>query len=557
MAFQAETFQVQGDHMGMDTKPTLYRRIITGVQNKLALAVKDAPALKAFFSQRSPYMRNLWVYNAEKTLGALGPERDYLIDVPSVRSRGRQFSLDNEVAQMIIKSMEEWVIGNGLTLSSEPNDKVLKQEGITIDAQQFSDEVEARISVLKEMRETSYSGTRNFSQEEKRAFTASNNGGAVLCILRVVKGIVNVEVIDGIHIKHPAAGTDFNPTMLEGGNRICNGIELSPSGEHIAYWVLTHNYEYDRIVAKSQITGLKTAFLYGGIDAGLDNTMPIPILAGLFQTLQQMDDYKTTTLASAKSQNDIAYQVTTELGGNDVNVLGDELARAQSWSPNSDVPRDINGQAVADKVRIETGKESFALGVGQEIKPLAKNEAELYFEAFWKTLFECVCAAAGMPPNVVIKRFDTSFSSARAAIKDWQHSLFLKRYTAGIGFNQPWFELQLHIDILLGKISAPGYLKAFSENNIIALAAYRRTRWVGDNVPEIDELKEVKAMREALGTSFDHVPLISMREASQNLGYKDQTMSIKDSGEDLKSAASNGFKPAETAKPKEPGAPLD
>lgn len=524
-------------------KPTLYARATTAIKNRLALAVKDAPALKAFFSQRSPYMRNLWVMNGEKNLGALGPERDYLIDVPSYRSRGKQFSLDNEVAQMIIKSMEEWVIGNGLKLESEPNAKVLAQEGVTINAQTFSDEVEARTSVLKEMRETSYSGMRNFSQEEKRAFTASNNGGAILCVWRVVKGIANVELIDGIHIRHFAGGTDYNPTMLEDGNRICNGIELTPSGEHVAYWVINHQYENIRIVAKSKRTGLRMAALYGGMDVGLDNTMPIPILGGLFQTLQQMDDYKTATLQSAKTQNDLAFQVTTEIGGNDVNVLGDEISRARGYTPGNDIAHDNNGTAIADKVFTETGKNTYALGVGQEIKTLAKNEAELYFEAFWKTLFECVCAAAGMPPNVVLKRFDTSFSSARAAIKDWQHSLFLKRYIAGLGFNQPWFELQLHTDILLGKISAPGYLRAFSEGNTVALAAYRQARWVGDNVPEIDELKEVNAMRAALGPSFDHVPLLSPRAASQNLGYKEFNTGIVDSGEDLKSSEKSGLKP--------------
>lgn len=532
-------------------KPNLYRRAIIGLQNKLAIAVKDAPALKAFFSQRSPYMRNLWVMNGEKNLGALGPERDYLLDIPSYRSRGKQFSLDNEVAQMIIKSMEEWVIGNGLKLESEPNAKVLKQEGITLNVQEFTDNIEARISVLKEARETSYSKMRNFSQEEKRAFTASNNGGAILVIFRIVKGIVNVELIDGIHIRHMAGGTDFNPTMLDNGNRVCNGIELSPSGEHVAYWIINHQYENVRIVAKSKSTGLRVAVLYGGMDCGLDNTMPIPILAGLFQTLQQMDDYKTTTLQSAKSQNDIAYQVTTQIGGNDVNPVGDVIARGQNWTPNSDIPHDNFGQPMADKVRVETGKETFLLGVGQEIKTLAKNEAELYFEAFWKTLFECVCAAAGMPPNVVLKRFDTSFSSARAAIKDWQHSLFLKRYTAGLGFNQPWYELQLDVDIRLGKISAPGYLKAFSEGNSIVLAAYRKARWVGDNVPEIDEKKEVEAMRAALGPSYDHVPLLSIRKATEMLGYPEFSTGIVDSGEDLKAAADQGLKPIEIPKTKD------
>jgi len=531
-------------------KMNIFKRATGYIQNKVADFAMKSPKAKAFFNQRNAYLRNLWVFNGEKNLGELGPEREYFLDLQSFRARGKQFSLDNEVAQMIIKSMEEWVIGNGLKLECEPNTTVLKQEGITINVQEFSDSVEARYTTLKESKETSYSRMRNLSQEEVRAFTASNNGGGILVVLRVKNGIVNYELIDGAHVRHPAGGNDLNPTLLNDGIRITNGIEISGSGEHIAFWVLTANYEYLRIPAKSASTGLVTAFMYGGLDAGLDNTRTVPILAGLFQTLQQMDSYKVETLGSAKSQNSVAYQLVTEVGGNDVNPLGDVIARAQDWIPNQDVPHDINGVAMANKVAAETGKNAYALGVGQKFEPLAKNEAELYFEQFWRTLFECVCAASGMPPNVVLKRFDTSFSSARAAIKDWQHSLLLKRYKHGLGFLQPGYELQLHLDILLGKISAPGYLQAFGQKNTIVLAAYRKTRWVGDNVPEIDELKEVKAMREALGTSFDHVPLLSPRAASESLGYKDFKTGILDSGSDMKDAESNGMKPAEVVKPK-------
>ncbi len=515
----------------------------TAIRNKIADFVIRSPKAKAFFSMRSPYIRNMFVMNGEKTMGELGPERDYLVDFASYRSRGKQFALDNEVAQMIIKSMEEWVIGNGLKLECEPNMLVLQSEGITIDVQKFSDLVEARIGVLKENNETVYNRMRNWSQEESRAFTQSNNGGGILVVLRVRNGIVCYEIIDGSHIRHPSGGTDLNPTLLPDGKRIQNGIEMNAAGEHVAFWVVEANYEYKRIPARSASTGLKMAFMYGGIDYTIDSTLTLPVLGGLFQTLQQMDDYKTATLGSAKSQNSIAYQVETEIGGNDVNLLGDTITRAQNYIPNEDIPHDNNGVALADKVAAETGKNVFANGVGQKITPVEKNEAELYFEAFWKTLFECVCAAAGMPPNVVLKRFDTSFSSARAAIKDWAHSLGLKRYKHGLGFNQPGYELQLHLDILTGKIQAPGYLKAFSQDNTIVLGAYRQARWVGDNVPEIDEKKEVDAMRAALGPAFDHVPLLSPRKAADNLGYGAWKTSIVDSGEDLKDAEKQGIKP--------------
>lgn len=518
----------------------------------LVAKIKDAFSAfrspKAFFSQRQNYLRNLWIFNGEKNLGELGPERDYYVDYQSFRARGKQFFLDNEVAQMIINSMVDWVIGNGLKLECEPNEMVLKAEGIDLDVQKFSDTVEAYYSVRKELKESTLSRMRNLSEEERRAFTNANNGGGILVVLRVRNNIVNYEIIDGSHVRHYSGGSDLNPTLIPGG-RIQNGIEMSDSGEHLGFWVQDNNYNYYRIAAKSPSTGLTMAFMYGGNDYTIDNSRTLPVLAGLFQTLQQMDDYKTATLGSAKSQNAIAYQVTTEVGGDNQDVLSNITALAQNWDPNGPVPHDNYGQAMADKVAAETGKLAFAPGEGQKISPVEKNEMELYFKDFWNTLFECVCAAAGMPPNVVLKRFDTSFSSARAAIKDWAHSLLLKRYKHGMGFLQPGYELQLHLDILTGKVEAPGYLKAFREDNQIVLGAYRMTRWIGDNVPEIDEKKEVDAQRALLGSAFDHIPLTSPRRAAETLGLGSFKNNAREAGIDMKDAESNGLKPEPVAVP--------
>ncbi len=512
-------------------------------------AFKSTPPIKAFYSMRAPIFQNFWPYAGEKTLGELGPSRDYFVDYASFRSRGKQFYLDNEVAQMIINAMSDWVIGNGLRLEAEPNEIVLKSEGISINVQEWSDQVEARYSILKEQKETTFSRMRNLSEEESRAFTNGNNCGGILVVLRVRNAIVNYEIIDGSHVRHPAGGSDLNPTLLPGGLRIQNGIELNDAGEHIAFWVMRANWEYVRIPAKSASSGFTTAFMYGGRDYMIDNSRTLPILAGLFQTLQQMDDYKTATLGSAKAQNDQALQLVTDVNGDNNNVFGETIARAADFDPNGQIPHDNFGQTMANKVAVETGKNVYVPSNGQRLEPIAKNEAELYFEQFWRTLFECACAAAGMPPNVVLKRFDTSFSSARAAIKDWAHSLLLKRYKHGLGFLQPGYELQLHLDILTGKIQAPGYLIAFKQNDIAILGAYRKTRWVGDNVPEIDELKEVKAVREALGTAFDHVPLISVKNATEGLNFGNSKNNIIDNGEVLKQAEAAGIKPVEKKDP--------
>lgn len=501
--------------------------------------------LQAFYSQRNAYLRNMYAFNGEKNLGGIGVPRDYLLDHETLRSRGNQFYMDNEVVQIIVNRMADWTIGNGLKLECEPNELILQSEGIKLDIQRFSDLVEARINTLGESRETTYSRMRNRNQEERRGFISSSNGGGILVVLRLRNGVVNYELIDGSHVRHFAGGTDLNPTLLSDSSRICNGIEMDNAGKHIAYYVYNASYEYQRILARSLSTGLTMAFMYGGSDTYIDVTRTIPILSGLFQTLSQMDEYKGETLKSAKEQNAIAYQAVPELKASGENVFSGIVAGALDVGANDGtLAVDSQLTAIADKVAVSTGSKAFAMPPGTEIKPLGKNEAELYFKDFWSTLFEVACAAAGMPPNVALQRFDTSFSSARAAIKDWEHSLLLKRYSHGTNFLQPGYELQLHVDILTGKIQAPGYLTAFRDGNELVLAAYRQTRWVGDNVPHIDPVKEVQAEREKLGTAMAHVPLTTQKKATEALNGGSSKLNTIDAGNELKDCETNGIKPA-------------
>lgn len=515
---------------------------IENVYSELSKTDKTQKEANAYYSQRNGAVRNLFVFNGEKNLGELGIPKDYLIDNISLRSRGMQAYLENEVVQIIVNRMVAWVIGNGLKLESEPNQLVLNSEGIEIDVQDFSDRVEARYSLMKEMRESVYSRMKNLSMLETTAFVNAFNGGDVLVVLRLRNGIVNYELVDGVHLRAPYGGTDLNPLNLDNGNHIVNGVEMDDTGQHIAYWVQKADYSFERIKCKSDLTGLMMAFLYGGMEYMIDNTRCIPVLSGLLQTVTQMDEYKTATLGSAKEQNSVAYQATYDVKSTGENVFIRNLATAQDASANDGfVPVDSQLKEMANTVSVSTGKQAFAMPPGSELKPLNKNEAELYFDPFWRTLFEVVCAAAGIPPNVALQRFDTSFSSARAAIKDWEHSLLLKRYKHGLTFLQPGYEFQLHVDILTGKIQAPGYLKAYRKENILVLAAYRAARWVGDNVPHIDPVKEVEAERAKLGLLGGNVPLTTIKKATEVLNGGSSKSNIQDFSAELEFAKAEGL----------------
>lgn len=541
-------------------KLTVFQRLIIVAKKRLRISknISVNPYMKGmpadFFSQRTTINRHTYIYNGEKNLGELGPSKDYILDYGSLSSRGPQMYLDNPFVQIIINRMAAWVIGNGLRLESMPNKIVLESEGIKINVQEFSDKYEARYSLLKEMKESSFSKMKCLSELETTAFVNSSNLGDVLVILRVQNGIVNYEIIDGAHVRSQYYGTDMNPNILENGNRIMNGVEMDNSGEHIAYWVQRQDYTYKRIPAKSPSTGLTVAFLYGGLEYRIDNSRSIPLLSGLFEIANQMSEYVSETLASAKEQNKVSFQVVYDKASSGESIFGGPTAlmNARDGIDDGTIPVDSNLEHVAGTVQASTGKKAITNAPGGEVKPLQKNESELYFDPFVNTLFKFLAAAAGIPPDVAMQNFGGSFSSARAAIKDFEHSLIIKRYKHGKRFLQPGYELQFHVDVLNGKINAPGYLKAFQENNAVVLAAYRSARWVGDNVPHIDPLKEVNAERAKLGTAGAHIPLTTAQKSTEVLNGGSAKNNTVDLGIELKECDANGIDPADTMKQPKP-----
>jgi len=272
-------------------------------------------------------------------------------------------------------------------------------------------------------------------------------------------------------------GTDWNPQVLANGNRIMNGVEMNEMGEHIAYHVQNADLSFSRILARNPTTGMKVAYLVGGLEYRLDNSRCIPALSGLFETLAKMDRYKEATIASAEETAKTTLQIVHDIASEGASPFVKQALKARDTGGNDGtIPVDKQNQAVADKVIATTNKQVINNTQGSKIEPIDKNKGELYFKDFYSVFFDLVCAAMMIPPNVAMSKYDTSFSSARAAIKDWEHTLFVERYNFSRSFLQPIYEFWLHLEILQSKIGAPGYMIAFRQNNFMTLAAYRFSR---------------------------------------------------------------------------------
>lgn len=493
-------------------------------------------------------------YDGEKNMGEMGPIRDYRPDYLALRARSWQAYLDSDIAQTIIKKYNKWVIGAGLKLQAEPVKKVLESEGIKFDTEKFNEVVEARFGVYAKSVDADFAGMKNLHRIAKRTHINAIVGGDVLVILRYIDDSVKVQLVDGAHVVPPITGNDFYNQARENGNRIQHGIELSPTGKHVAYYVKKPGqllYEVERIPARSTDSGLTVAFLVYGLEYRLDNHRGLPLISAVMEEIKKLDRYKDASVGKAEEVAKVAYQVVHQLGSTGENPLAKNLAKAlNADAAGDDVPRDIQGKQLADTVAVTTNKQAFNNPIGSEIKTLT-NQGEIGFKDFFTVNRDGVCSAIGIPPEVAMSIYNSNFSASRAALKDWEHTLGVDRTEFSADFYQHVYNFFLDIEILRNKVQAPGYLLARLRGNSFVLSAYRTARFVGASVPHIDPLKEVNAERAKLGPAGAMIPLTTVEAATESLNGGDSDQNIEQFAEEMKQAKKLGV----IAPPKKEPAP--
>jgi len=101
--------------------------------------------------------------------------------------------------------------------------------------------------------------------------------------------------------------------------------------------------------------------------------------------------------------------------------------------------------------------------------------------------------ALEIPFEVLLKRFNSSFSASKAALLEAWRFFNGRRAWLVTSFCQPVFEAWMDEAVARGRVIAPGY---FQDPAI--RRAYLGTKWIGDSPGQIDPTKEVEAARQRI-----------------------------------------------------------
>lgn len=481
-------------------------------------------------------------FDGEKEPGAIGVIKNYWVDHYALSYRSWQAFLDSDVAQLILKKYIKWVIGQGLRLNADPDEVVLKSEGINLgDEDAFSDLTESRFKIYSESDFSSHSGDTSLQMISNEAFKGAIIGGDILVINRVVNKVVTTQIIDGKFVGTPIEKIDLDKAK---DNRIVDGIEINKAGKHIAFWVMEDNLKYRRVLA--EVKGVKMAFMVYGSKYRTNDVRGVPLIVAILETISKLDRYKEATVGSAEERQKIAYAIKHDTDGTGQNPIINKLRQTTGVNITDQGSLIDTKQLVYDTVQ----KQVIDLPPGAELT-LLESRNELYFESFMTINMRLLCATVGIPMEVAMSWYDSNYSASRAALKDWEHTLIVERAFFSNQFYKPIYSSWLDIEVFLGKIKAPGLGKAIFDKNQMAVSAYKNANFVGANIPHIDPVKEVMAERLKLGN--DSIPLTTAQASTAALNSGSYKSNVNQMKRELKDAEDilKAMEPAEAKPSKE------
>jgi capsid protein len=494
-------------------------------------------------------------WDGEKTLGELGIIVRDIPNYEKLRLRSYHAYATIDTVKIIASKFFNWVIGVGLKLQVEPNRIVLESEGIFNDKSvyaKFQKNVEARFMVYSNSKECDYLKEKNLHELALDAFQGMFLGGDMLVIARFDNNGINLQLLSGEHVCNPGLEGNYYTEAKKNGNFIEHGIEIDKRGAHVAYFVSLKQKDYtiekfERIPAKGAKTGKRLAWLISGKKICSDHLRGVPAMSQSLEKINKLDRYVEAAVTNAEQGAKIVYSIEHQEFSTGENPLDQALARKRNpgilqTDNGTEDTRNVLANGLANTITQTTGGQTYNMPNGSSLKAF-DSKIETNFNDFHSTIFKQISAGVEVPPEVAMQEFNSNYSASRAAINSFGYIILINRQKFANDFYIPFYKLWLEWQILNNKIDAPGYIENIG--NFMVTESYTQCRFTGKNMPHIDPLKEIKAVREMLGID-GATPLISREQAVEmlNAGQWDENF--------MKSLEEEGVFPAAKVEPLKP-----
>lgn len=439
-------------------------------------------------------------FGGEKYDGALNYQTAYKLNYPALRLRSARAYDESPQAKAAINRLNEHIINTGLTLQSIPVANLL---GISDEAaEEVSDRIEQRYSLWSESKNCDMSYNNTLGQIERIQFNNQLVKGDYFAYLHLSDDprLINplqIKIITPERVTTPF-GTDLIRQAEARGNEIIDGVEISPTGEEVNYYVLTKRKgkrpEFAVFPRLGPDTG-RIVTIHGNRQRFGDEVRGVPVLAHMAHELEKITDYSILEIASAIANASVAQVVESpESGGPSLNPYPPNMFIPPSLLDASDTP--VTNEQNFENGYTNLGKSVFrntgglvvaGLNPGEKLKSFDTSRPNVNFAGFVDGMMKYLSASLNIPPEVLAMLFGQNYSASRGALILFWQSIAVWRSEFVSDFLTPIYESWLLGEVATGQLRLNGY------DNPNMRAAWNKAKWIGVPAPSLDPLKEERA----------------------------------------------------------------
>lgn len=416
---------------------------------------------------------------------AKGVDADTLKKLPGLRGGSRDLAMNTPLALAALRRVVTNAVGWGLTLQANVDREVL---GLSAEeAAAWQGKVERHWRYWCYSQEADAGRQVNFQTIQGMALFNMLLSGDCFVLLPHIKRPgspyrLKVKLLEADYVANP-------PTQPETSS-FAAGIEYDQFSAPVAYHVKKFdrnlpletnlNWSTERVLAFGTESGRRN-MLHIMLPERIGQRRGLPFLSAVIERLKQISRLGESELAAAVVASYFAVFVKGP------SPIADPLAPSE---------RAVGDEEAAAKGTIELAPGMIMeLGEGQSgidvADPKRPNGA---FEPFFMAMVKEIGANIGIPFEVLMQHFQSSYSAARAAILEaWKKFMDFRHFTIEY-LNDPVYEAFLDDLVSAGIVQAPGYFEDFEIRQ-----AWLGCRWTGRGQGQINPAVETDAALKRIG----------------------------------------------------------
>ena len=407
---------------------------------------------------------------------------DTLMRLPLQRAQSRELARTSPIAVGAINTNVDRVVGTGLALSAEPSREVL---GWTDDqALAWKRLTQNEFSLWSDSPESDQCDTLNFYQQQALVLRGVLESGD--CFTLLPDGARTPSQPYALRLQVIEADRVGPELSSIAGIDATGGVRTLSNGAPQAYFIYD---QHPGSLAPGAIGSLykgqwvsrlgpsgRRRVLHHFRKLRPDMPRGVPYLAPIVDLIKQMTRYTEAEIMAAVIS--AYFTVFIETPGGDAAPVFDGAPQTET-NAGTEV-----GLGMGAVVGLAAGEKA---AVADPARPNPN------FDPFIQAVIQQMGMALGIPHELLVKKFDASYSASKAALLDaWVYFRSVRTWLA-LSFCQPIYETWLAEAVATGRIAAPGFF-----TDPLLRWGYTRAAWHGDSMGSISPKDEVAAYTAAI-----------------------------------------------------------